>query len=200
MKTTPIHKPPQRRNTTFKGDVLRLVTGTGLAQLIGILAVFGVCLAAPVAAAPTLEQEQEIRASFVTPHAKWAQPYAGGTTRVLFFSDYRNTQAREIVELMQRFDVKADAAYYYRLVDSTRMQWHGGEEGIARIRRLLDSGAHDVFLFNGVSPDALPAAVKQDLLARVARGKGLVLVGVKERGRLDPPLENDPDRVRWTSR
>ena len=60
---------------------------------------------------------------------------------------------------------------------------------------MLDSGAHDVFLFNGVSPDMLPAALKQDVLARVAQGKGLVLVGVKERGRLDPPLENDPDRV-----
>lgn len=151
--------------------------------------------AAPVWATPTLEQEQEIRTTFVTPHTKWAKPYAGGTTRVLFFSDYKNTQAREIVELMQRFEVQADAAYYYTVVDSKRQQWHGGEEGIARIRRLLDSGAHDVFLFNGVSPDVLPAALKQDLLARVAQGKGLVLVGVKERGRLDPPLENDPDRV-----
>ena len=34
----PLHEPPQRRNTTFKGDVLRLVSGTGLAQLIGVLA------------------------------------------------------------------------------------------------------------------------------------------------------------------
>ena len=45
-----------------------------------------VCLPLPVAATPTLEQEQESRASFATPHTKWAQPYAGGTTRVLFFS------------------------------------------------------------------------------------------------------------------
>ena len=148
-----------------------------------------------VTATPTLEQEQEIRTTFVTPHTPWAKPYAGGTTRVLFFSGYKNTQAREIVELMQRFEVKADAAYYYTIVDSKRQQWHGGEEGIARIRRLLESGVHDVFLFNGVSPDVLPVAVKQDLLARVAQGKGLVLVGVKQRGRLDPPLENDPDRV-----
>ena len=73
------------------------------------------CLALPAAATPTLEQEQEIRASFVTPHTKWAKPYAGGTTRVLFFSDYKNTQAREIVELMQRFEVQADAAYYTRV-------------------------------------------------------------------------------------
>lgn len=135
--------------------------------------------------------------TFVTPHTAWAKPYAGGTTRVLFFSDYRNTQAREIVELMQRFEIKADAAYYTRVkvAKKPQMQWHGGEEGIARIRRLLESGAHEVFLFNGVSPDGLPAALKQDLLARVAQGKGLVLVGVKERRRLDPPLENDPDRV-----
>ena len=140
------------------------------------LVFFASCLALPAAATPTLEQEQEIRPTFVTPHTKWAQPYAGGTTRVLFFSDYRNTQAREIVELMQRFDIKADAAYYSRLVDSTRQQWHGGEEGIARIRRLLDSGAHDVFLFNGVSLDVLPAELKQDLLAQGAQGKGLVTV------------------------
>ena len=31
------HEPPQRRKTSFKGDVLRLVAGTGLAQLIGVL-------------------------------------------------------------------------------------------------------------------------------------------------------------------
>jgi len=98
---------------------------------------------------------------------------------------------------MQRFEVRADAAYYTRVkvAKKPQRQWHGGEEGIARMRRLLDSGAHEVFLFNGVSPDVLPAALKQDLLARVARGKGLVRVGVKPRGRWNPPLENDPDRV-----
>ena len=38
----------------------------------------------PVAATPTLEQE--IRTTFATPHTAWVKPYAGGTTRVLFFS------------------------------------------------------------------------------------------------------------------
>ncbi len=122
-------------------------------------------IVAPAKATPTLEQEQEIRTTFVTPHTVWAKPYAGGTTRVLFFSDYENTQAREIVELMQRFEVQADAAYYTRVMVAKKpqMQWHGAEEGIARIRRLLASGVHDVFLFNGVSPDGLPAELKQDL-------------------------------------
>jgi hypothetical protein len=128
----------------------------------------------PTPHTPTLEQEQEIRTSFVTPHTPWAKPYAGGTTRVLFFSDdmvfppemrtsrttpalratppwprrgkkrsgyhrerfSKNTQAREIVELMQRFEVRADAAYYTRVkvAKTSQMQWHGGEEGIARMR------------------------------------------------------------------
>ena len=34
----PLHERTQRRNTTFKGDVLRLVSGTGLAQILTILA------------------------------------------------------------------------------------------------------------------------------------------------------------------
>ena len=70
--------------------------GAGLLFLVraAFLGLFGVCLAAPVAATPTLEQEQEIRMSFVTPHTPWAKPYAGGTTRVLFFSDDRNTGRR----------------------------------------------------------------------------------------------------------
>ena len=154
------------------------------------------CLAAPAVATPTLEQEQEIRTTLVTPHTKWAQPYAGGMTRVLFFSDYRETRAREIVELMQRFDIKADAAYWTRSDKKPHpYQWHNGEEGIARIRRLLESNVHEVFLFNGVSPDNLPRELRDALLARVAQGRGLVLVGVKERQRLDPPLDNDPDRV-----
>ena len=154
------------------------------------------CLAAPAVATPTFEQEQEIRTTLVTPHTKWAQPYAGGMTRVLFFSDYRNTQAREIAELMQRFDIKADAAYWTRSDKKPQpYHWHGDEEGIARIGRLLESNAHEVFLFNGVSPDNLPRELREGLLARVAQGRGLVLVGVKERRWLDPPLANDPDRV-----
>ncbi len=34
----PTTDPPPRPHTTFKGDVLRLVTGTGLAQIIVVLA------------------------------------------------------------------------------------------------------------------------------------------------------------------
>lgn len=48
----------------------------------------------PLPSAATLTLEQEIRTTFATPHTAWAKPYAGGTTRVLFFSDDRNTGRR----------------------------------------------------------------------------------------------------------
>jgi hypothetical protein len=150
--------------------------------------------AVPTWATPTIEQEQAIRTTFVTPHTPWAKPYAGGTTRVLFFSDYRNTQAREIVELMQRFDIQADAAYWSRIVDTTHSQWHGGEEGIARIRRLIESGAHDVFLFNGTTLDKLPTDLQDKLRQQVAEGKGLVLVGVDDKRLLKQPIERHPEQ------
>ena len=49
---------------------------------------------------------------FETPHTKWAKPYAGGPIRVLFLTDwYQNsTHTREIIELLQRFDIRAEAA------------------------------------------------------------------------------------------
>jgi hypothetical protein len=150
-----------------------------------LLVAFGL----PACADPSMEQEQEIRTSFVTPHTEWAKPYAGGTTRVLFFSGYRNTQAREIAELMQRFDIQADAAYWTAAVDSGVQDWHGGAAGVARIERLIESGAHDVFIFNGVSLDKLPEGLRAELLARVAAGKGLVLVGVDGKRQLTNPFK-----------
>ena len=112
------------------------------------LVFFASCLALPAAAAPTLEQEQEIRTSFVTPHTKWAKPYAEGTTRVLFFSDDKNTQAREIVELMQHLVLSGQAAgvlwrrrgdLRYRVDfrrlygEIARVWWGQGDAGAARL-------------------------------------------------------------------
>jgi len=47
-------------------------------------------------------------AEVVTPHVKWARPYAGGKTRALFLVDL--ARQREIVELAQRFDIEYAAA------------------------------------------------------------------------------------------
>jgi beta-galactosidase len=143
-------------------------------------------------AAPTLEQEQELRTDFVTPHTNWARPAAaGGTMRVLFFSDYQNCAAREAVEAMQRFDLIADAVLWGTIVDTTTAQWHGGEEGVARARRLLEQ-PYDVYWFNECDPTRLPTELQYKLLKRVTEGAGLVLVGCDDARVLKRPLTAQP--------
>ena len=58
-----------------------------------------------------LEVDHALTFDFPTPHTDWAQPYAGERTRVLFFTDGRGTNPRECVELMQRFDLDAEAVF-----------------------------------------------------------------------------------------
>ena len=64
--------------------------------------------------ADQLEEEHELSHDFVTPHTKWAKPYARGKIRGLFFSRSRKNHQdeRDIIEILQRFDIEADAAYY----------------------------------------------------------------------------------------
>lgn len=138
--------------------------------------------------APTLEDEHALRLDFVTPHTVWQRPNPKGTTQVLFFSDYRFCQSREIVELMQRFDITADLALYSRIVDTTIDKWHGAEEGLERIRRLLDND-YDVYVFNGVPVSNLPTELQYKLLKRVTEGAGIVLLGVDDQRILKHPAE-----------
>lgn len=65
-----------------------------------------------------LEVDHALTFDFATPHTKWAQPYALGKVRVLFFADGRGTNPRECAELMQRFDLDAQAVFWARIVDS----------------------------------------------------------------------------------
>ena len=63
-----------------------------------------------------LELDHALTLEVVTPHTDWAKPYALGKTRVLFFTlgveyDGTRSQARECVEVMQRFDVEAEAVF-----------------------------------------------------------------------------------------
>ncbi|HOJ31544.1 MAG TPA: beta-galactosidase, partial [bacterium] len=51
---------------------------------------------------PVPEEVQKIDMTFVSPHEKWAKPYAGGTTRMLFV--YRNHVLVHLREIMQRGD------------------------------------------------------------------------------------------------
>jgi len=130
-----------------------------------------------------LELQHELSLDFATPHTDWAQPYAQGTTRVVFFAPWfqGSTDAREFVELMQRFDLDADAVYYLqgsRLLGDSRPDWYGGdlEAGTKRVLDFLN-GSVDVLFFNQLKLEALSETVRDRIHQKVQDGAGLVLIG-----------------------
>ena len=102
--------------------------------LVGLLLAEGVCSGQDRA---ELEADHNVRSEFATPHTAWAEPYVQGTTRVLFFINGRGTVPREVIELKQRFDLDPQMVFWTRVVDTTREEWHGGENGVRRMARLL---------------------------------------------------------------
>jgi hypothetical protein len=144
-----------------------------------------------------LEVDHSVDSAFVSPHTDWATPYAQGTTRVLFFVNGRGTAAREVIELKQRFDLDAEMIFWGRLVDTSRDDWHGGENGLLRMEELL-AREWDAFVFIGVKPVDMPADQQYTMIEAVTEGTGLVLVGLnderllKDKNRLDlPPFLSD---------
>ena len=129
-----------------------------------------------------LDIEHELSMEFETPHTKWAKPYALGTTRVLFFAPWYqgSTDGREIIELMQRFDLEAEAVYLLggsRLLGDGNPRWYGDPEaGTQRLARLLEK-SHDVFFLNRVLFDSLPEAARLEMIAKIREGAGLVISG-----------------------
>jgi len=141
-----------------------------------------VLLAMPLAFAQDtdeLEVDHNVKAAFVTPHTAWATPYTQGTTRALFFVNGRGANAREVVELKQRFDLDPQMIFWGRLVDTTIDAWHGGENGLRRIARLLTQ-KWDVFVFINIGPDKLPVEQQYPLVKAVTDGAGLVLVNTND--------------------
>ena len=65
-----------------------------------------------------LEVDHALTCEFSTPHTPWARPYALGKTRVLFFTNGMGTAPRECVELIQRFDLTAQAVFWAQIVDT----------------------------------------------------------------------------------
>lgn len=127
-----------------------------------------------------LEVDHSVAAEFATPHTDWATPYALGSTRVLFFVNGRGANAREVIELKQRFDLDPQMVFWARIVDTTRDDWHGGEAGVRRMAQLL-SQRWDAFVFMDVSPEKLPIEPQYALIKAVSEGAGLVLLGVDDR-------------------
>ena len=102
-----------------------------------------------------------------------------------------DTQARDLVELEQRFDLQAQAVFRQRLQDTDRYEWAGAEAGVKRMLGLLDQ-PWDCFLLNGVSLADLPNEAQYKLLQAVSAGAGLVLVGASDERVLKPANLLDP--------
>lgn len=119
-------------------------------------------------AAGQLEWEHELSLEFESAHTKWGKPWAGGAAGVLFFSPWR--EGRLAVELLQRFDLEAEAVYW----DPRGGEWVGGERGVARMAGLLEA-ERDAYFFNRISPEDLPGDVLEKILAAVTGGRGLVV-------------------------
>ncbi len=156
-----------------------------IAMLVGVLLVSALAATPTAAAEDQLEEEHQLSMEFETPHTDWGQPYARGSIRALFFSNGRGTYAREIIELMERFDVKADAVYHHQIIDSPDFQWAGGDAGHQRMLRLLEK-PYDVYIFNEIPIDKLTTEEQYKVLEPVTKGAGLVLVGVDDKRVLKP--------------
>ena len=142
---------------------------------------------APTYALTELEEEHLLSTSFATPHTKWAQPYARGKLRVLFFMNigYCNTVPREVVELKQRFDLDAEAVFWANIIDSPKYHWHGDAAGLARMKQLV-AQPWDCFVFFDFPVEQVPVEEQYNLILAVTKGAGLVLVGTDDQRVLKP--------------
>lgn len=122
---------------------------------------------------------------YETPHTPWARPYASGQLRGLYLlaskSEGMHTHAREAIELMQRVDLKLDAAYWYRYYGE---YWFGGDAGRRRVARLMHN-RYDVLIFQDVGPDKLDSApasrdARRPFLEQVRAGAGVALIGTDD--------------------
>jgi hypothetical protein len=145
--------------------------------LLGLTLLVGLPAAAQDMA--ELELDHSMRTEIAAPHTDWATPYVQGKTRVLFFLNGRGTVPREAIELCQRFDFDAQMVFWARIVDTTRDDWHGGENGVRRMARLLEQ-KWDAFVFLEAAPERMPVEQQYALVKAVTEGAGLVLIGLDE--------------------
>ena len=138
-----------------------------------------------------LEVDHALTLDFPTPHTDWAQPYAGGRTRVLFIVSGQGTLPRECVELKQRFDLEAEAVFWARIVDSDEQHWHGGQAGEQRLLDLLQR-PWDCIVLVEQGLTKLAAEAQYRLLEPVTQGAGIVIVSEKDPRVLKPARRLTP--------
>ena len=141
------------------------------------------------------EHQHDIRPGIETPHTKWAKPYAGGTSRVLFLcSAYQFTPRALIVEQMQRFDIEPTAVYaatrYAAGWFKSEPMILGGRLGRARLMNVLERDFDCYVISEVFFTDVLPEEARYKILARVGAGAGLVVLGTEPFNLLNDELKN----------
>lgn len=172
-----------------------------LGLLIGLIAILGPGARAEVPPQPEnlVEIDHALSLDFETLHTKWAQPYALGTIRVLFLAPWYqgSTDGREMVELMQRFDIDGDAVHIIggnRLIGDGNPRWYvDPEAGTKRVLRLLEEPYDAVFL-NRVRFDSLPEKVRARIEEQVREGAGLLVSGAVDYPAFAAPPVGDSTR------
>ncbi|HUS80713.1 MAG TPA: hypothetical protein VM283_05550, partial [Armatimonadota bacterium] len=172
-----------------------------LALIMFVSAVLGT-QAVPCRADTTAQEVEEansLDSSLVTPHKPWGRGYVGGPVRTLMFVytgpyegawEDTGTRVREAVELIERFDLQADAVL---VCGKGEGQWtfHGQKLGEDRAERLLGK-PYQLYIIAGFPMEKLPAKMQYLVLKQVAEGAGLVCCGpgareyMVARRRVDP--------------
>lgn len=114
---------------------------------------------------PVPEEVQKIDMKFVSPHEKWAKPYAGGTTRMLFV--YRNHVLVHLREILQRGD------FEFSLLATT---YDRPYEQMSEIPLRIKSFLPDVIFFTAFDwKTSFPPGILEIVKNWVYRGGGLVV-------------------------
>ncbi|MBM4085777.1 MAG: hypothetical protein FJ272_13395, partial [Planctomycetes bacterium] len=161
-----------------------------LFALTVLLALSGHGDAAAVDAQAELDEDHSLKSQLVTPHTPWGKGYAKGKVSALFVVNSGHysekylepgTKLREVVELMQRFDVDGEAIFV-----GPKGEFYKGKDGEARGRRLLEK-EYDVYVFAGAPFEAFSPELQYKMLERVVqKGAGLVCSGPKPKNILTP--------------
>jgi len=117
----------------------------------------------------TLPDDYQPSREVVTPHVRWARPWAGGKVRILAPMHHR--VLRQLVELAQR----ADIDYETVAMDTTAKKMSSAEVHLLTTR--LNAARYDVLVLTGSDWNRLAESLRNKVLAQVEQGKGLVLVG-----------------------
>ena len=159
-------------------------------RLVSVLTISLWVIAGPaVAASVSRHQVETINAvvlDYVSPHTKWAQPYAGGSIRMLYIgalaANVNVAPTRGAVELAQRFDLEVDAVLVmpakgtaYAINYEGDSGVYGGDEGEQRLKRLLET-PYDCYVITAHEiAGHLPVEALGAVLDHVRQGAGLVL-------------------------